>query len=257
MTDGIMQRVRLRAHKKLRPLVPIILGALLVLGVMIGLMSLSLPYLPQPYQDTIRLVQNGDWTTGRAQLTAMLDGFGTTQSVAFITLQILQVLLAPIPGQLLGLLGGYLFGFWHGLGLTMLGLTIGSGIALGLARLFGEQIVRRLVPESIFARFDSLVREGGLWNFFLIFLLPALPDDAVCLLAGLTRLPLAKLLLVCVVGRLPGMAVLTFVGANVGTHPALANVLLSAALGVAIVLWFFSEEVEVQVSALLPRRGKS
>ena len=58
----------------------------------------------------------------------------------------------------------------------------------------------------------------------MIFLLPALPDDAVCFIAGLTRLPLWRLLLVGLAGRLPGMAVLAYVGANldVRTSPAYA-----------------------------------
>ncbi len=50
-----------------------------------------------------------------------------------------------------------------------------------------------------------------------------------------------------VLGRLPGMAVLSFVGANVGSNMLLANLVLAAAMGVGCVLWLWSEEVEAHV----------
>lgn len=253
MAEGIIRHIRLRAHKKIRPLLPIVLGSAILFGLLFGLIAASFPLLPAPYQQLVTLMREGQWAAGREQLTAILNSFGATREIAFITLQILQVLAAPIPGQLLGLVGGYLFGFWQGLALTMLGLTIGSSMAIGIGRIFGERIVRKVVPSRIFATFDTLVQDGGLWNFFMIFLLPALPDDAVCLIAGLTRLAFWKLVLVCAIGRLPGMAVLTFVGAHVSSNLMLANVILGFVVVGAAILWFFSEEVEAQVSALLPR----
>jgi uncharacterized membrane protein YdjX (TVP38/TMEM64 family) len=163
-------------------------------------------------------------------------------------LQILQVLVAPIPGQLLGLLGGSMFGFWHGLLLSMIGLVIGSAIAMGSSRILGEAVVRRFVPAALLSRFDHLSNTNGLWSFFLIFLLPVFPDDAVCFMAGLTRLPLHRLLLVCVLGRLPGTATLTFVGSGVGNDMTQAYVVLGTGIVLAFGVWLFSEELETLVS---------
>ena len=47
-------------------------------------------------------------------------------------------------------LGGFLFGFWHGLFLTMLGLAIGSFLAIGLSRFLRDYLVQKFVPENIF-----------------------------------------------------------------------------------------------------------
>ena len=90
-----------------------------------------------------------------------------------------------------------------------------------------------------------------MWSFFLIFLLPAFPDDAVCFMAGLTRLPLLHLLLVCTLGRLPGTAVLTFVGAGAGGGTTQAYLVLGAAMVLAFGVWLWSEELE----ALFGRAG--
>ena len=78
----------------------------------------------------------------------------------------------------------------------------------------------------------------------MIFLLPVFPDDAVCFMAGLTRLPLHRLLLVCILGRFPSTAVSTFGGASVGGDSAQAYLVLAAAMVLAFGLWLFSEELE-------------
>jgi len=73
------------------------------------------------------------------------------------------------------------------------------------------------------------------------------------LIAGLTRLPVWKLVLVCVLGRLPGTAALTFVGASVGSNMLIANVLL-AAIVAACVVWLWSEEIETLARRLSSAR---
>src|SRR5206468_9226443 len=63
-----------------------------------------------------------------------LREWGLLAPVVFIGLQGLQVVIAPIPGQLTAILGGYLFGQWAGLLYSTIGLTLGSVAAFGLGR---------------------------------------------------------------------------------------------------------------------------
>lgn len=166
----------------------------------------------------------------------------------FIAIQVLQVIIAPIPGQAAAFAGGFIFGFWKGWGLTTLGLVIGSLIAMSLARLLGISLVRKVVPESIIQRFDSVISDGGYMTFFMIFLLPALPDDAVCFLAGLTKLKLLPLSIVCLLGRAPGMAVLSLTGAGFADGLTLwVEVLFGVMMVLSVVLWLFWEIIEAWV----------
>lgn len=163
----------------------------------------------------------------------------------FVLIQVLQVVIAPIPGQAAAFAGGFIFGFWKGWALTTLGLLIGSFIAMSLARLLGISLVRKIVPESIIQRFDSVISDGGYMTFFMIFLLPALPDDAVCFLAGLTKLKLLPLSLVCLLGRAPGMAVLSFTGAGFADGLTFwAEILFSVMMILSVLLWLFWEVIE-------------
>ena len=223
---------------------PLILGAgvfALVLGVVLYALT---PVLPEEYRAVLDYVRAGDWAASRDALSQIFENLGSAKAYVFVALQMLQVLFAPIPGQVIGLLAGYLFGFWEGLLLTMAGLAAGSFVAMLLGRWLGRRLVRRVVPQTVLEKFDHLVDQGGLSNFFMLFLLPALPDDALCFVAGLTRWPIAQLLVVSLLGRLPGMAVLAYVGASAGSDARGTNVVLAVALFFAAALWLYSEEAE-------------
>ena len=177
-----------------------------------------------------------------------LRTLGEGSEWVFILVQILQVVIAPIPGQAAAFAGGFIFGFWKGWFLTTLGLVIGSLIAMILARLLGISLVRKIVPDSIIQRFDKVISDGGYMTFFMIFLLPALPDDAVCFLAGLTKLKLLPLSIVCLLGRAPGMAVLSLTGAGFADGLTLWVEILFAVMMIAsVLLWLFWEVIEAWV----------
>ncbi len=238
-----------RLRRKLVGVLPALVGAMLLLGAMSILLYILEPYFPASLRRLASRVAEAGWGASCTSMTQIFEG--NSQPYLFVGLQLLQVILVPIPGQLLGLLGGCLFGFWEGLLLTMLGLTIGSATAMAASRLVGEALVRRFVSAAILTRFDRLTGADGVWGYFLIFLLPTFPDDAICFMAGLTRLPLRRLLLACMLGRLPGMAMLTLVGAGAGA--AHANLVLAAATVVAIAMWLFSEEFEAILGRVVRR----
>jgi uncharacterized membrane protein YdjX (TVP38/TMEM64 family) len=97
----------------------------------------------------------------------------------------------------------------------MTGLMIGSTLVMGLTRRFGRPLMERFVDPSSIERIDRLVERRGSLVIFLIFLLPFLPDDAVCFLAGLTPIPLLELVLLALIGRLPGVFIANLIGSQV------------------------------------------
>ncbi len=177
-----------------------------------------------------------------------LRALGEGSEWLFVMIQVLQVVIAPIPGQAAAFAGGFIFGFWKGWALTTLGLVVGSFIAMLLARVLGIGLVRKIVPESIIKRFDTVISDGGYMTFFMIFLLPALPDDAVCFLAGLTKLKLLPLTVVSLLGRAPGMAVLSLTGAGfAGGFTLSVQILFGCMMIASVILWLFWEIIEAWV----------
>ncbi|MGN7613957.1 TVP38/TMEM64 family protein [Magnetococcales bacterium HHB-1] len=245
-----------RLKKKLLSLLPIIIGGLFLLGLLSIIFWIIEPWLPEKIRTLLDTLSQSDFDTNKQSLKAFFEQYGAASQLVFLLVQLMQVLFAPIPGQLTGALGGFLFGFWQGLLLTMIGLTLGSWIAIYLSRLIGERWVRRFVPEKLLKQFDTLIAEGGVFNFFVIFLLPALPDDAICFMAGLTRLKIWHLVLACLLGRLPGMAVLTFIGSSLESDLMMAKMLFITAMVAAFLLWIyddvFSRWVEKKINTSRP-----
>jgi len=243
-----------RLERKLRRLgavLPVLAGALVVTGVL-GLAAwLAWPHLPKAFVDFVAGLASEDFEGRKMALKAWFDAWGAVAVWVFLGVQFLQVVVAPIPGQLVGMVGGFVFGFWRGLLLNVVGNAIGSLAAMLLTRFFGEKVMRPFVPTCIQEKFDATMHRGGLANFFMLFLLPGTPKDAICFMAGLTRFPLWKLLLVNTLGRLPGLAVLTFTGAALEANLFAVEIVFGAGLALAVLAWLFDEEIKERLSLLI------
>ena len=84
-----------------------------------------------------------------------LATLGPFAPLAFIILQTIQVIVAPIPGQTLAGVGGYLFGTLGGTASSMLGVALGSTVVFMLTRWFGRPYVERVVDADALARWDD------------------------------------------------------------------------------------------------------
>lgn len=188
------------------------------------------------------------------RVRAAVIGWGQWGALALISLQVAQTLLAPIPGQALSLVGGYLYGPWLGTLVNMTGMLIGSGMAMGLARRFGRPLVQRWVSAAWLLRLDELARRRGATVFFLVFLFPFLPDDAACFVAGLSPLPLRELLLLALLGRLPGIFILNWLGAHATNLNAYQWMIIFLAMTpIALAFWHWQDRIEYALLKLLDR----
>jgi len=143
---------------------------------------------------------------------AYVRSFGVWAPLALIGLQALQIVLAPIPGQVLGAVGGYLFGPWWGTFYNMIGVTIGSTVAFWLSRRFGRAYVERTIDADALATFDATIERRGPLGFLVLFLIPGLPDDVLCFGAGLTPIPIRTLVAIAIVGRTPAFFLVNVLG---------------------------------------------
>lgn len=201
------------------------------------------------------LVQHGamDWLQ-RERLEAWLAQLGVWAPVGLVAVEVLQVLLAPVPGHVVGLAAGYLYGVWVGTALCMLGLMLGTGLAVWLARRLGRPLVERLVSAASLQRLERFAQRRGARALLVIFLVPFLPDDAACLLAGLTTVPIRQVLVAAFIGRTPGVLASALIGAQaqaLSTGQIVA--LVAGTLGVVVLFWLFQERLERLAYALAER----
>lgn len=181
----------------------------------------------------------------RAALHAALSDLGPWAPPALMGLLAAQVILAPIPGHLLGVASGALFGPWFGTLYTALGVATGSLIVLLLTRSIGRPLVRRLAAPHTLESIDRwAIRRGPLF-FFLFFLLPFLPDDLACFALGLSPMRLWPMLGLTILARLPGHFLAASLGAQAAAiSPAVWTVAICAALLLLGLYWRHRARVE-------------
>ncbi len=180
-----------------------------------------------------------------ARVQEFVTRFGPWAPLATILLHVAQVLLAPIPGQVIDAANGYLFGAAWGTFYSLVGVIAGSTLAMALARRFGRPWAERLIKKETLERLDGYSQQKGGLFFFLVFLFPFLPDDVACFLAGLTPLPLPKLVVLAAIGRLPGIFVANLVGANAAALTRSQVAFFAAILAaIALAFWRYQERVE-------------
>jgi len=148
----------------------------------------------------------------RERAIKLLTSFGGYSVPVFISLQILQVAIAPIPGEVTGLIGGYLYGPVWGTIYSTIGLTIGSWLAFALARLYGLPFVEKATTPSFIQKYDVFMKHRGAWVSFLLFLIPGFPKDWLCYILGLSHMNTWTFLVVSTVGRLYGTILLSVGG---------------------------------------------
>lgn len=168
-------------------------------------------------------------------MRAYIARFAPFSHLFYFLIQLLGVVVAPIPSNVTALAGALLFGTWPAFLLTWAAVVVGSILVFGLARVLGQQFVDRLVSQKVSEKYLDIIRRKRDVFLFLALLFPFFPDDLLCILAGLTDIPLKRFCVLVLVARPWGLLVSCLVGGSVLNIPYWAMGLLGAA-GLAVFL---------------------
>jgi len=208
---------------------------------------------------TLILYQTGlvGFFLNKQRMAGFLTSLGPLSFAGFIVLQVSQVIISPIPGEVTGLMGGFLYGKFLGIVLSTTGLTLGSWAAFSLSRVFGKPMVEKLVKKETMERYDYLLHHKGAFLIFLLFLIPGFPKDYLCYILGLGRLSVREFLVISTAGRFLGTVLLTLGGDYIRHHQYYR---FSVLIGIAIVFVLFSmankDKIERLFKRLHPRAGR-
>jgi uncharacterized membrane protein YdjX (TVP38/TMEM64 family) len=217
-------------------------------------LCLLLYYYKEAYVGVRDLVR---FFASRSRITSFVASFGPLAPLVFMGIQFLQVLIAPIPGELTGFIGGFLFGTRAGFIYSSTGLTLGSWVAFLIARRFGSSFVRRFVDKEIMIKFDYLMEHKGAFFSFLFFIIPGLPKDYFCYLLGLSPMHVITFLVVSTIGRIPGTLLLSMQGEAVRSeHYRAFFVVLGLALFALVLTIIYRDRIESWLHRKRPRKKK-
>jgi uncharacterized membrane protein YdjX (TVP38/TMEM64 family) len=182
-------------------------------------------------------------------LQEYIGTWGPTGPLIFVGVQVIQVIVFIIPGEVAQIAGGYLFGVWLGLLYSLIGISIGSSFNFFLARLLGINSMKTLFGEAKIAKFDDIMdaRRTRI-AFFLFFVIPGIPKDILCYVGGLSKMSFPSFFLISMAGRLPGVLGSTIIGDAAAARKWL---LAGSILAVATVLFFIGLKYRERIHSFI------
>ncbi|MBI5250715.1 MAG: TVP38/TMEM64 family protein [Desulfomonile tiedjei] len=220
-----------------RERIHLILGSTILASVVVaGVILTFTGHMQQFYKTLLDIFQSRD------HLRLYLESWGVWAPLAFIVLQSLQVVMAPIPGELTGIVGGFVFGTWSSVLYSSVGLTVGSVVAFCAARIVGLPLVKLVVCGETLDKFHFLTERRGIIGSLIFFIIPGFPKDILCYLLGLSPMGFITFAVVCGLGRIPGTAMLSWSGAAIYDKDWRLLIILSIVSAVCIGLFYFKGE---------------
>ena len=166
------------------------------------------------------------------QFREWVNAHGFVGKLAFIGMQVLQVVVAIIPGEPLELGAGYAFGVFEGLALCLIGVFIGGALIFAFTRYFGMKAVEAFFPKEKIESLKFLQNEKRLELIaFILFFIPGTPKDLLSYVGGLTPIKWHRWLLITTFARIPSIITSVVAGNALGVkNYTLAIVVTSATL---------------------------
>ena len=166
-----------------------------------------------------------------------IRSFGALGPLVLLGLQILQVFIALIPGEIVETAAGYVLGPWLGTAVCYLGIAVASSLIFTLTRRYGVKLVEVFVSREKIneLRFLNTAQKRNML-IFLIFFIPGTPKDLLTYFVGLTDIRLRTFLLLSMVARVPSVISSTFGGHLLGEEKYWGAVILYGITGLLSIL---------------------
>lgn len=178
---------------------------------------------------------------GRLELQGIIKADMTWGIVIYLVLQILQVIVALVPGGVIQILGGVLFGGFWGTILCICGILLGAIIVYVLVKKFGKPIIEAFFDEKVVTKFSFLQDSKKLeLVIFILFLIPGIPKDLLTYIAPLTKIKMSSFLTLSTLARIPAIIMSTVFGSTLSSGNIVAAIvifIIVACLGIMGILY--------------------
>ena len=149
----------------------------------------------------------------REMFSAWVTALGLRGVLVLFGIQVLQIVVAVIPGGPVQLIAGAVYGAWKGLLIIEAGCALATMLVFSLVRKFGLPLVRRFFGDDAISTWGFLANEKKTALVtFIVFLIPGTPKDTLTYLAPLSRLSLVQFTLISVFARFPAILSSTVMG---------------------------------------------
>ena len=181
-------------------------------------------------------------------LSRVIDDVRNAGPLGFLILlamQFMQIVVAFIPGEVVQMAAGMMYGPWLGDAVVLLGCIILSAFVFAVVHRLGAPFVRDMVPTKYLDKFNAFEESGKLSIVvFILFLIPAMPKDTFTYLVPLTNMRMRDFLVLSNVGRIPGIVISTYAANGLVDGNITQSIIIFAVVAViAIVAIVFRDKI--------------
>lgn len=156
-----------------------------------------------------KLAQNPD------EFKELLNSYGWKGILVFMGIQVLQVVVAAIPGEFVQIAGGYIYGTWMGTFYSLAGIVTGSVLVFFVARFLGYRLVKLVVSPEHLAKLNFMINSRKSETaMFILFLIPGMPKDILTYISGITPLKPLRFFSIIMLARFPALLASSYIGSN-------------------------------------------
>lgn len=157
------------------------------------------------------------WLADAGAVRGFVAEHAFVSRVALVGVNVLQIVLAFLPGEPIELASGYAFGFWEGTALCLVASAIATTAIYWGMRRWGSGLVGKLFGPCYFERF-SWLRDAKRVELamLVVFLVPGTPKDFLTYFAGLIHLRFPAILAIATLGRIPSIVTSTLAASAAG-----------------------------------------
>lgn len=169
----------------------------------------------------------------RDNFAAFIDSLGIFGILVMFLLQVLQIIVAIIPGEPIEILMGLMYGTVGGLVLTLLGIAVGQAIVFFLVKKFGIAFAKKFVDVKKFEEL-SFIKNASKRDslIFILFFIPGTPKDVLTYFVCFTGIPFLRFVILSTLARIPSVITSTFAGASIGDGDFRKTVIIFAVTGI-------------------------
>lgn len=188
----------------------------------------------------------------RIQFKEKIDSMGIKGVIFVLILQVLQIIVAVVPGQPMEIVSGMLYGTWGGMLLCLVGIFIGTALVFYIVRKVGTSFIQLFFsPEKI----DELRKSKVFRNpakfellLFIVFVIPVIPKDIFIYLGGISPVRPKRFLAIATIARIPGLFITVFAGNKLSEGSFITVVVMIAALLIiASICYFISSRAQDKI----------
>ena len=161
------------------------------------------------------------------RIKELILSYGNYSMLVFVFLQVIQIIIFFIPGEVVQFAGGYIFGPLLSFLLCIIGVVIGSAVTFSISRKFGKPFVEKIVSKNslwIIRKIENVKHHREEIHphksthkkpraiIFILYMIPGVPKDILGYICGIADISLKEFLILSTVARTPALFISCFFG---------------------------------------------